>query len=62
MGEWIKCSEMLPILIDVLVADGTREAIRYWDGAEWDCWPELASDVSTEGVTHWMPLPQPPEV
>lgn len=63
MGEWIKCSErMPPILIDVRVTDGVREAVRYWDGDEWDCWSAPASDSSMEGATHWMPLPEPPEV
>lgn len=63
MSKWIKCSErMPPILIDVLVTDGVRAEVRYWDGEEWDCWPAPASDVSVEGVSHWMPLPEPPEV
>nr|DAU78657.1 MAG TPA: Protein of unknown function (DUF551) [Caudoviricetes sp.]DAX33857.1 MAG TPA: Protein of unknown function (DUF551) [Bacteriophage sp.] len=58
MSEWIKCSELMPAIVGeqskpVLVwGDGYDEpkigVFHEYDG--WDFW----------GVTHWMPLPNPP--
>ena len=74
MSEWIKCSERLPILgqrlsdklvvegreipalnisVEVITFNGERVSsnnINWFD----DLHPHA-------GVTHWMPLPQPPE-
>ncbi|WP_241522401.1 DUF551 domain-containing protein [Chimaeribacter arupi] len=65
MSEWIKCSERVP-----------NEGGRYWCYVEeqnslgkshyqwncsWngDCW---GGEGFFGKVTHWMPLPEPPEV
>lgn len=64
MSEWIKCSERMPdYFVDVLITDGEHVELNWWDGVEWDCWAERNSDMRTyDDVTHWMPLPEPPEV
>lgn len=59
MSEWIKCNERMPPMVDetsipVLVwGDGFDtpeiDIFELYEG--WSCW----------GVTHWQPLPQPPE-
>ena len=51
--EWIPVSERLPeVNVPVLVYDG-----KYVDGREF----YDLSYVSKYGVTHWMPLPEPPK-
>ena len=63
MGKWIKCSERMPEkLDDVLVTDGVYVEVKWWNGYIWDCWAPRNSDISYKDVTHWMPLPEPPEV
>ena len=61
MGEWIKCSERMPEeLDDVLVTDGDNIEMKWWDGDDWDSWAERNSNICSDDVTHWMPLPTPP--
>ena len=63
MGEWIKCSERMPEeLDDVLVTDGDSIEMKWWDGDDWDSWVECNSNICSDDVTHWMPLPELPEV
>ena len=60
--EWIKCSERMPGDFEyVLVSDGVNVEVMWWDcGGFWDCWSERNSNIDTDDVTHWMPLPPPP--
>lgn len=65
MGEWIKCSERMPgDFEDVLVTDGVYVEVMWLDcDGYWDSWVEpWAVTVGREDITHWMPLPEPPEV
>lgn len=63
MSKWIECSERMPeYFCDVLITDGEHVEVKWWDGDEWDCWAERNSDICSDDVTHWMPLPEPPEV
>ena len=74
--EWVKTSERLPeanVPVLVLFYNGdirvglieweypsfeeTYEAFRYWD----DAYNEGA-DWQYNDITHWMPLPEPPNV
>lgn len=65
MGQWIKCSERMPDdFVDVLVTDGHYVEImtRLGDGSWLVLLEEWSTCVSVDGITHWMPLPEPPEV
>ena len=57
MSEWVKCSERMPEDgVPVLVTDGFVVLIGSYDGFD-------GGDYYwTEFATHWMPLPEPPEV
>lgn len=65
MGEWIKCSERMPGDFEaVLASDGDNVEVMWRDSCGlWDCWAEGDGRmVGPYAVTHWMPLPEPPEV
>lgn len=70
--HWIPVSERLPDLIPCSAGTAYSEAVNVWttgrkvmvgvwDGIDWiapfDCW-----EAWGEEVTHWMPLPEPPEM
>lgn len=70
--RWIPVSERLPELIPCSAGTAYSEAVNVWttgrkvmvgvwDGIDWiapfDCW-----EAWGEEVTHWMPLPEPPEM
>ena len=62
MSEWIKCSDRMPEdMADVLVTDGWEVKIMWWDGAKWDSWATRFA-IDSDGVTHWVPLPDPPNL
>lgn len=61
--NWIKCSEKMPeIGVSVLAVWNRGVQVLFvhsmtgmWDdGDYWSC-------IGLDEVTHWMPLPQPPE-
>lgn len=59
MGEWIKCSERMPelgaavlVYMDAPVHSATDYAVATYD----------KYGFSRSRVTHWMQLPEPPEV
>jgi hypothetical protein len=49
---------------DVLVTDGVYVEVMWLDcDGYWDSWIEpWEVTVDREDITHWMPLPEPPEV
>lgn len=73
MGEWIKCSEQMPepdvwVLICNVQLGGVDMGIyrndeyleddEHWQNEQ----GEPIEAYSSWPVTHWMPLPEPPEV
>ncbi|EFC9718592.1 DUF551 domain-containing protein [Escherichia coli] len=60
---WISCSERMPKgYADVLVTDGEHVEVKWWDEfGYWNSWTELNSDIFADEITHWMPLPEPPQ-
>ncbi|ELH6243567.1 DUF551 domain-containing protein, partial [Escherichia coli] len=60
---WISCSELMPKgYADVLVTDGEHVEVKWWDeSGYWNSWTELNSDIFADEITHWMPLPEPPQ-
>ncbi|MEW3322664.1 ead/Ea22-like family protein [Escherichia coli] len=60
---WISCSERMPEgYADVLVTDGEHVEVKWWDeSGYWNSWTELNSDIFDDEITHWMPLPEPPQ-
>lgn len=57
-GGWISCSERMPEdHEDVMCSDGNRTVIAFWfDNDRW-----LFPGSEIKEVTHWMPLPGPPQ-
>ncbi|QML68590.1 DUF551 domain-containing protein [Escherichia fergusonii] len=60
---WISCSERMPEgYADVLVTDGEHVEVKWWDeSGYWNSWTELNSDIFDDEITHWVPLPEPPQ-
>lgn len=60
MNEWIRVEDRLP----------EGDAVIYWDGQEVSIFfPGTGKDLSDQaaarcqafGITHWMPMPEPPK-
>lgn len=73
MQNWIKCSERMPInptseevygQVQCLVTDGSIVGVcDYQSGNRpeaWAYWSEYG-DISPDEITHWQPLPEPPQ-
>ena len=58
MSNWIRCDERMPDVGQVLVwhPDECAMSIGSWDGAHWY---DIEGTHMT-GITHWQPLPEPP--
>lgn len=69
VGKWIPCSERIPehtgyylVCDSTLVADGMRgrqDVSKFVIGRHGGHW---YGAIRRECITHWMPLPEPPEI
>ena len=63
---WISVKDRLPEKVteywsdDVLVTDGKKCYVGYYHFLNRD-WDGLYSDITHVKISHWMPLPEPPE-
>lgn len=64
MGEWIKCSEQMPMACrDVIITDMDMVSRVAWFNDRNDAWYVTGVGwFSRDEVTHWMPLPEPPSL
>ncbi len=59
--EWIPVTEMLPSIDEtILVYDGDVDTGIFYKGA-FQTFDENGYPFEISGVTHWMPLPEPPK-
>lgn len=67
MSQWIKCSGRMPEEgEDVIVCDNLRQVhegyyLQYGDLVRWEIYSYKPSYCDEVTVTHWMPLPEPPQ-
>lgn len=68
MNEWISVKERLPSIRDdgiaecYLISDGNLIHMAYYVTGEWRfCESGQITEPMFYEVTHWMPLPKPPE-
>ena len=65
MSEWISVDEQLPDRAVGVLVWGTADYRGLWhvDIGQWfgDHWRLGLANVNTGQVTHWQPLPPPPE-
>ena len=65
--KWISVEERLPeegkSVLVCICSDGKCDITRGWycKNQGFCCWDDAAME-STDFITHWMPLPEPPEV
>ena len=63
-GKWISVKDRLPKSYTALLLYGRlnpysamyTQYVGFWDGEKW-----ISDGKEIDGVTHWMPLPKPPE-
>lgn len=61
MSEWIKCDEQMPEpQVKVLAFTAYGVWVAFYS-KKYDCWDDGDWNDSLDSVTHWMPLPEPPE-
>ena len=68
VGGWISVKDKMPMLVETVLFTGKRydggwlgTKRGYFDGTEWYA-DDAGTIYATTTVTHWMPLPKPPEV
>ena len=65
--RWISVKDKMPMLVETVLFTGKRydggwlgTKRVYFDGTEWYA-DDAGTIYATTTVTHWMPLPKPPE-
>lgn len=62
MSKWIPVTERLPTdLNDVLIFTMWRTMDVCFFDKEYKCWISTNGSYNKDCVTHWMPLPLPPQ-
>ena len=64
MSGWIKCTEQMPLACRDVIITGMDMVSRVaWFNDRKDAWYVTGlGRFSRDEVSHWMPLPEPPEV
>jgi hypothetical protein len=73
VGEWIPVEERLPPLMTEVLGWHKDDCVRAWfrhsgqpkDAPYWESWSPQdreCDDCDVDEPSHWMPLPEPPEV
>lgn len=67
--KWINVKQKVPPAMETVILCVDGEVIVGWNETldreedvsycTWETWPE--SQLTGDGVTHWMPLPKPPK-
>lgn len=60
MSDWIKCSDRLPDEDTLCLAIDEQQVIWTMHFDDDDFYPDTG-EVYGVKITHWMPLPEPPE-
>ena len=59
MSEWISAEDRLPDDIGFFIGYGSKQVMEVeFVGCSWYC----VAQGDSINVTHWMPLPEPPEL
>ena len=69
MTEWISIEDRLPesgqdVLLVHMISDDASSVMSGWrDSNHWfeNCYYGKPANVPKEDITHWMPLPEPPD-
>lgn len=62
-SAWIAVEERLPEKPEpalVVTENATIRIAKYWE--KYRCWDEVPGSQLRESVTHWQPIPNPPEI